>query len=264
MNDLRLLLRLLGVSVRAQTQYRASFAMLAIGQMLTSGADFLGLWAVFARFGSLRGWTMAEVGLLYGMVHVAFAFAEAAGRGFDLFPGMVRTGEFDRMLLRPRGTALQIAGLELQLMRIGRLAQGLAVLIWAMASVGVTWTAAKAALVIAGIASGAAIFYGLFVLQATAAFWTVETLELMNTVTYGGTEAASYPLTIYRPWFRRFFTFVVPLACINLLPAGIILNRGGVAPGPLTAVAPAAGLLFLWVALSVWRLGERRYLSTGS
>ncbi|XXX55556.1 ABC-2 family transporter protein [Sorangium sp. So ce124] len=59
------------------------------------------------------------------------------------------------------------------------------------------------------------MFYGLLVLQATLCFWTVESLEIMNAWTYGGTEAAQYPLTLYRDWFRRFFTFVVPLASVS-------------------------------------------------
>src|ERR671928_195342 len=77
----------------------------------------------------------------------------------------------------------------------------------------------------AAILGGACLFYGLFVLQATLSFWTVETLEIMNTVTYGGTETGQYPLTIYRPWFRLFFTFVVPLVCLNYLPANALLDR---------------------------------------
>ena len=55
-------------------------------------------------------------------------------------------------------------------------------------------------------------------LQATLAFWTTETLEIVNTVSYGGVETAQYPLSIYRPWFRHFFTFVVPLGNGQLLP----------------------------------------------
>jgi len=76
----------------------------------------------------------------------------------------------------------------------------------------------KRRLLLAMIAGGACLFYGLFVIQAVMAFWTIETLEIMNTVTYGGTQTAQYPLTIYHPWLRRFFTFVVPLVCMNYIP----------------------------------------------
>jgi len=264
LNDLKLYFRYLGVSLRGQMQYRASFWMMASGQLLTTAIEFLGIWVLFQRFGNLKGWSLAEVALLYGIVNLAFALAEGIGRGWDVFPALVRAGEFDRLLLRPRGTALQVAGLEMQAMRIGRLLQGLAILVWAVLQAGVGWSLAKTALVLACVVGGACLFYGLFVLQATAAFWTVEALELANTVTYGGTETAQYPLTIYRPWFRRFFTFVVPLACVNYLPAHLLLGRPSEVPALLLWAAPGVGVLFLLVALQAWKVGVRHYRSTGS
>jgi ABC-2 type transport system permease protein len=247
-------------------QYRASFFLWSVGQFLAVGIEFLGIWALFDRFGTLRGWTLPEVALLYGMANVAFALAESFGRGFDTFSALVKGGDFDRLLLRPRSTALQVAGQEFQLLRVGRLLQGFAVLIWGMAALNVAWTAPKALLLLAAILGGACVFYGLFVLQATMCFWTVESLEIMNTVTYGGTETAQYPLTIYRPWFRRFFTFVVPLVCVNYVPASALLGREAAlgVPAFLPWTMPLIGVLFLIVSLQIWKLGERRYRSTGS
>lgn len=131
MNATRLYLRLLGVSVRSQMQYRVSFVLLSIGCLLATSIEILAIWALFGRFESLAGWTLAEVALFFGLVNVAFSLADGFGRGFDLFSRLVKSGEFDRLLLRPRSTALQVAGQELTLMRVGRLVQGLAVLRWA-------------------------------------------------------------------------------------------------------------------------------------
>ena len=265
-DSLRLYVRYVGVSVRSQMQYRASFVMLSLGQLLITGIEFLAIWVLFDRFGSLRDWSLPEVALFYGIVNIAFALSEAAARGFDIFPGMLRSGEFDRLLLRPRTTVLQLMARELQLMRVGRIAQGLAVLVWAGAALDLTWTAAKVALLIAAIAGGACLFAGLFVLQATMAFWTTESLEILNTVTYGGVETAQYPLAIYRPWFRKFFTMVIPLACVNYFPALAILGRADPHGGPaaLGWLAPAVGVAFLAATLQVWRVGVRHYRSTGS
>jgi ABC-2 type transport system permease protein len=263
---LQLYFRYLGISLRGQLQYRASFVMTALGQFALTAIEFGGIWVLFQRFGSLRGWTLAEVALLYGMINVAFALGEGIGRGFDTFPALVKSGDFDRLLLRPRSTALQVAGGELQLMRVGRLLQGLIVLLWAAPRLGIDWSVATIALLVAAILGGACLFYGLFVLQATLSFWTIETLEVMNALTYGGTETGQYPLSIYRPWFRRFFTWVVPLACANYLPAHAILGRpDALGAAPLWQwLSPLAGLLFLGAALQVWHAGVRHYRSTGS
>lgn len=86
-------------------------------------------------------------------------------------------------------------------------------------------------------------------------------LEVMNTMTYGGVETAQFPLSIYRPWFRWFFTLVVPLACANYFPSMAILGHG---TNPLYYLSPLVGLAFLLAALQVWRFGVRHYCSTGS
>ena len=264
MGGTRLYFRLLGVSLRGQMQYRASFVIQVLAYVATIGVEFLATWALFDRFGNLRGWRLPEVALLYGIAHVAFALAEGVGRGFDVFHLLVKSGDFDRLLLRPRGTALQVAGMELQLMRVGRLSVGLAALVWAAASLGIEWNPAKGLLLLGAILGGTCIFYGLFVFQAALSFWTVESLEIVNTVTYGGAETASYPMTIYRPWFRAFFTFVVPLAFINIIPAAAILDRPDLAWATLGWGTPLVGILFLLACLKFWYLGNRYYGSTGS
>jgi ABC-2 type transport system permease protein len=265
-DSIQLFARYAAVSFRSQLQYRASFVMMSAGHFLVVATEFAGLWLLFERFGSLKGWSRPEVALLYGIVHVAFALAEGIGRGFDTFGSLVREGEFDRLLLRPRSTAFQVAAREIQLMRVGRLLQGLLVLGWSMAALGIAWTPAKALLLLGTIAGGACMFYGLLVIQATVAFWTVESLELLNTVTYGGVETAQFPLSIYRSWFRAFFTFVIPLACVNYLPAHALLGRSDIlgSPGLVQWLAPLAGVLFLALSLQVWKLGVRHYCSTGS
>jgi ABC-2 type transport system permease protein len=222
---------------------------------------------LFDRFGSLRGWSLPEVALFYGLVTTAFATAEAAARGFDTFSGMVRTGEFDRVLLRPRSAAFQVAGREsLQLTRVGRFAQGLVVLAWAATALEISWTVPKVALTVVTVAGGACLFSGLFVLQATMCFWTTESLEIVNTVTYGGVETSQYPLTLYRDWFRKLFTYIVPLACTTYFPALAILDRQDALGTSrlFQYCAPLIGVLFLCAALQVWGVGVRHYRSTGS
>ncbi|MCK5557742.1 MAG: ABC-2 family transporter protein [Candidatus Hydrogenedentes bacterium] len=248
-------------------QYRASLFMMSMGQMLFVAIDFAGMWALFARFGSVRGWRLPEVALFYGLVRTAFPFAEAFGRGFDVFSGLVKGGGFDRLLLRPRSAALQVAGAEVTLFRVGRLAQGLVVLIWSANALGIDWTLGRISLVVLTVIGGACFFFALLVLQATLAFWTTETLEIMNAVTYGGTETGKYPLTIYHPWFRKFFTFVIPLACVSYFPALTILGRADQALGSprwFQCLSPLIGVLFLAASLQVWKFGVRHYRSTGS
>jgi ABC-2 type transport system permease protein len=266
MSGLRLYFRYVGISARGQLQYRASFVMQSIGHFLITIVDFVGVWALFDRFGSIRGWTLAEAAVLYGLVSVTFAIADALGRGFDLFGSMVKAGDFDRLLLRPRSTVLQLMGIELTLRRVGRFAQGLIILAWGAAHADAAWSALSITLALLAIVGGVCLFLGLLVFQGTMAFWTTETLELMNSLTYGGVYASQFPLTIYRSWFRRFFTYVVPLGCVSYLPVVAILGKSDPLGTPMWVqwVAPLSGVAFLVVALQFWKLGVRRYVSTGS
>jgi len=259
--------RLVAVSIRSHLQYRASFLLMVFGHFVTSAVEAVGLWALFDRFGMLGQWTLAQVAFLYGIVNVAFPIAEALARGFDIFGrDFVKTGNFDRLLLRPRSTVLQLAGHDFQLQRLGRLAQGLMVLGWATWMLQVDWDLFRIVLLVFTILSGVVFFYALFIFQAVFSFWATESLEIMNTLTYGGVETAQYPLPIYQPGFRRFFTFVVPLGCISYFPAVAILGIDDPLGSPRVAqwLSPLAGYLFFGVSLLAWRSGIRHYTSTGS
>jgi ABC-2 type transport system permease protein len=262
--SIRLYLRYSGIVLRGKMQYRASFIMLSVGQFLTILTEFLAIAALFYRFGDLRGWTLPEIGLLYGIVHISFSIAEGIGRGFDTFSDMIKSGDFDRLLLRPRSTTLQVAGRDFD-PRVGRLIQAVFVLAWAIRSLSIAWTVPKVLLLLFAMSGSVCLFYGLFVLQATLCFWTVEGLEIMNAVTYGGTEAGQFPMTIYRPWFQRFFTFLIPLACVSYFPASVVLNRANSQILTLLLwLSPLAGVAFLGLSLQIWKLGVRHYVSTGS
>src|SRR6185503_17345380 len=129
-DSLRLYFRYAGISFRSQMQYRASFLMRSLGHFLVTGAEFLGFVALFRRFGQINGWTLPQMGLFYGVISISFALTEAVQRGFDILPNLIKSGDFDRILLRPRSAAFQVLGQEFQLMRVGRFAQALLVLIW--------------------------------------------------------------------------------------------------------------------------------------
>lgn len=256
--------RLVGASMAAQMQDRAAFVLQAFTGFLVNGIEFIAIAFLFRRFGAMEGWRLPELALLYGLVQISFAIADAISGGFDNFGNMVRSGDFDRLLLRPRPSALLVMATELQLRRVGRFAQGVAVFAWGAPQVA--WTPAGACLALAAIAGGACLFLGIYVVQATIAFWTIESLEVMNVLTYGGVEQAQYPLSIYRRPIRIFFAAIVPIACINYFPLLAILGRADPlgTPAWFHWIAPLAGPAFLALALAAWHRGERRYASTGS
>ncbi len=266
MNSLRLYARYIGISIRSQMEYRASFLLQTVAHFLLTGIDIVAVWALFERFDSIQGWSLYEVCVFYGMISAAFSINDALTRGFDIFPRLLKQGDFDRYLLRPRGTLLQLFGYELRLSRIGRFSQASLALLFGLSHLHIAISLPNIALIAWTMGGAVCLFMGLLLFQATFAFWTTESLEIMNTLTYGGIETAQYPLAIYHAWFRKFFTFIVPLGCVNYFPLLLLLNRYDPASDPawLYALSPAAGVVFLFAGILAWRVGLRHYASTGS
>lgn len=263
MNGFFLYGRYASLSLRSQMQYRASFLFMMGAYCIQTATEFFSLWMLMDRFQGIAGWTMVEVALLYGITNCCMALAEFFGRAFDQFSALLKSGDFDILLLRPRSTALQVAGQELQPMRLGRFVQGFLILIWAISSLSTSWNLASTVLLFLVMISGTCLFCSLFIIQAALAFWTTETLEIMNILTFGGTEAGRYPMTIYNSWFRHFFTFIVPLACVSYYPVLTILQRPEASPWA-GWMSPFMSIAFLVLSLGFWNFGVSCYRSTGS
>jgi ABC-2 type transport system permease protein len=265
MNGLAMYARFIGVSVRGQMLYPTMFLLRLAGQFFITIIEFGGVWALFVRFSHVRGWTFAEVSLFYATASIAFAFADGLSRGFDsVGPLFIKTGNFDRILLRPRSSALQITGSEFGLSSAGRVGQGVVALIVALALLRPDWGVWQWLLLCWGIAGGVCVFFSLKMLEGVLAFWTTEGLEVANTLTYGGEAAAQYPLDIYARWFRNLLLYFVPIGCSLYLPVALVLGHETGAPAWLAALAPATGLALLGAALALWRFGVGHYTSTGS
>lgn len=264
--DVALYGRLISARLRSQMQYRTSFVLLTLVSFLVTSSDLLAIVILFGAFGELAGWRVGEIALLYSLAMIPFGLSEIVVAGFDLFPQMIQQGEFDRLLLRPVSPFVQVLAADLPLRRLGRVAQGGVALGMAMTWTTIVWTPWKLLYLLGVLGSSVLLFSALFVLGAVLCFWTVQSVEIINTVTYGGTEMASYPLPIYHESLQRFFTFVIPLAFVSYFPALYLLDRPEAQSLPrwLPAMPPVAAAALALAAGAAWQVGVRHYQSTGS
>lgn len=260
---MKIYIKYLMIHFKSQIQYRTSFWLLSLGQFFIPFTVFAGLYFLFEQFGQIKGWKFFEVALCFGIIHMAFALSECFARGFDSFSSLVRNGEFDRLLVRPRSTFLQVLGSKFEFTRFGRLLQSAVVLIWALTHLNIEWNIVKVVTLVLMIVSGVLIFTGIYILAATLCFWTIEGLEVVNIFTDGGREMAQYPLNIYQKWVARFFTFVIPFGTVIYLPLLSILGKN-IGNGIYYMLTPIAGSLFMLPCLLVWQYGVKHYRSTGS
>jgi ABC-2 type transport system permease protein len=259
--------RLLGARIRAEWQYRTSFLLFALGQALIAVLDFAVIAVLFSQVPRLAGWTLPEVAFLYGVSGVAFALADLfVSQVADALPALIREGGFDRLLVRPVGTLVQISAEFFALRRLGKLLQSGAILWLAVAWLDRDWHAGTVLLTLATIAAGAVIFGATFVLTSAIAFWAVESSEVANAFTYGGYHLTQYPLSILDGWLRRLVVYVLPLGFVAYLPALLILGKPAPAglPRALGYASPVVAAAFVLLARAVWATALRHHRSTGS
>ncbi len=251
----------ISISIRCSMQYKVSFFLTAMGQFLVSFNVFLGIFFMFQRFSRVKGFSYSEVLLCFSIMLMEFSLAEMWARGFDTFPGLIRSGEFDRIMVRPRGLVLQVLGSKFELTRIGRMLQAAVMFVYGITSSGVDWTFGRVVTVIFMMIGGTAMFTGLFLIYAALSFFTLEGLEFMNIFTDGAREFGRYPMEVYGKRMLQFCTFIIPYALVQYYPLLYLLGR---VSGPVYIFLPLLAVLFLAPGWLLWRFGVRHYQSAGS
>lgn len=261
MESIKIYCKYVKMNIRSQMEYKVSFLLMSLGHFAITFIEFLGMYALFARFEQIKGWNLYEVSVFYGIINISFAIAEAVGRGFDVFHNHVKKGTFDRILLRPRGLFLQIVSQDFQLMRIGRFLQGCLVLFYGLRHLGKPIDGIDLIVLLISLFCSILFFLGLMILQATLSFWSVESLEIINVFTYGGVQTAQYPIDIYAKWFQKILIYVVPVGSISYFSLRYVLRGENLL---LACMAPLSGVAFFVLSLGLFRIGTRYYCSTGS
>lgn len=251
----------IAMNLKSQMQYKLSFFLTTVGQFITAFTSFFGLYFIFSKVNAIDDFTNGQVFMCFAVVMMAFSIGEMIGGGFTVFTMMMGNGEFDRILVRPRNTILQILMPHMDFSRLGLLVQAIIVLCYAIPISGITWTWQKALTLCLMILCGSALFFGLFLLKAACSFFTVESPEFMNILTYGARQFGRYPFSVYGDGVLKFLTYVIPLALFQYYPLLYLLDRK---QNPIIIILPVISLLFLIPCYAVFRFGMSRYKSTGS
>ena len=266
MDTIRLYIRSMGMLIRSQLQYRVSFFMQTLAQLVMEGGEMLAVILVMDRFERLNQWIPGNLYFFFGMMSVTFYLTEIFGRGMTgNFPSMVRTGQLDTLLLRPRGILTQVMCSGADPRRITCVAVGAAAIIIGSRMSGVQWTALKVLAMAESIVMGMLLILGLFMIEAIFCIHSVKSVELVNALTYGGRSACEYPIDIFPRPLRVLFTVVAPFALTLHVPAAWILDKPLYGwPVWTVFVCPLAGAVTLGIMVMLFHRAIRYYRSTGS
>jgi len=218
---------------------------------------------LFNRFGNIGDWTVERILLIYAIAVTSFGLAESFCRGFDYFPWqMVRGGNFDRLLLRPKSLFTQVAASYFHIHRLARAFTGLGIILWALNRLDIAFSMYNAVMLIFALAGGVLTYTGVFVMSSGISIFTVGALDWIYIFTNASYETTRIPVDHMPRVLRNLFTFFMPMLVISYFPASVIVGWSDAAWRGWLALP--AGLLFLGASMIVWRIGVTHYKSTGS
>ncbi len=251
----------LGMHLKSELEYRVSFILSFLSQILIFFTYYFVILALFAKFDHIKGFTLYEVLFCFSVIQFGYSFNEVFARGLDKFDLLIKEGSFDRLLLRPQNIIIQVLCSNSDFVKVSRLIQAIIVMIIALCHLTITWNFMKVVTLIFMMISSCVIFFGIFLVSASYCFYTIQGLEVRNVFTDGGKHMAQYPIGVFSKGFVIFFTFIIPYAFVNYYPLLYFLGRTN---NILYGFSPLIVILYLIPCVVIFYLGLKRYSSVGS
>ena len=258
---MKLYFKAFGMHLKSALEYKSSFIISFLSQIVIFFSYYFIILALFDKFNNIKGFTLYEVLLCFSIIQFGYAFCEVFARGIDHFDLLIISGDFDRLLLRPKKLILQIMCSDADFTKIARLLQSVVVLIISLVNLNVKLTYLKVITLILMMISSIVIFFGIFLLAASYCFWTVQGLEVRNVFTDGGKHIAQYPIGIFKKGIVYFFTLVIPYAFVNYYPLLYFIGKENKL---IYAFSPLLTFIYIIPCFLIFKLGLKRYSSVGS
>jgi len=168
--SIKLYFKLMRMNFLAGLQYKG-WPLMVLQVLIVVISDPIGLIFMFSRFGNIGSWTVERLLLIYAMAVTSFGLAETFCRGFDYFPWMmIRSGDFDRVLLRPCSIIVQVAGSYFHIHRISRVFGGSCAIALCLWKQQVQLTPINIVTIALALAGGFFAYSGVFIATSGIAF----------------------------------------------------------------------------------------------
>jgi viologen exporter family transport system permease protein len=243
---------LMATNLKATVALRGAFALQVIFMALNNLTFFVFWWALMRRVPVIRGWHLADVQLLFGLVAVAFGLTVTVAGGVCHLGRFIEDGDLDTLLTQPRPVLVYALGMRSHPSGIGDVISG-TLLIAASGYLSLH----SAPLVIVGIGAASVMFVATGIIFFSLAFWLgkVETIarqlwELLITF-------SMYPEPLFGGVLRLLLFTILPAGFVGYLPVAVV--RAPSMPDVCLLVLAAAGYLVLGVL--IFDRGLRRYTS---
>lgn len=257
---MKLIGKYLGMYFKSQLEYKSSFILTCIAQLLTLSLSSFMVFILMDKFHFLDNYDIYELMLGISIVQFGFSFSECFMRGFDKFSEVIKVGGLDLMFIRPRNIYVQVFGSNIELTKLSRVLGSLVLFIIAISNIdSITWYGVLYLFLL--LVGSSMIYAALFIFSACFCFKTVEGLEFMNIFTDGSREFGQYPMGLFRREVILVFTFLIPLACVNYYPISYILGKSD---NIWYLISPLMTFILFIMSIITFNRCIRHYEGTGS
>jgi ABC-2 type transport system permease protein len=247
--------------VKVMMEYRVDFLIGIASVFLQQFAAIFFIKVVFDHIETLKGWSFYEILLIYGIAfmgrsihHIFFDNLWTLGWQY------VRSGNLDRLLIRPINPLFQVIAERVQQDGIGQLLIGGIVLYTSISHLDITFDAWDVLLLIVMILSSGFIFVAINLFFITFSFWMTDSLPVVFAV-FNLADFARYPMTIYNKFILFVLTFIIPYGFTAFYPASAFFDGGY---KTIAYFTPLVALLSCVLAYAFWQRGLKAFASTGS
>ena len=258
---MKLVFKYMAMHLKSQLEYRSSFILSFFAQIFPTGLSAAMVFVLLDKFNFSTEFDVYEVMLAVSIVQFGFGFSECFWRGFDKFSDIIKHGTLDLMLIKPRNIYLQVFGSNIEFAKLSRWIGALVLFVIAICNINFDFNIFSIILLIGLLIFSTLIYAALYIFSACLCFKTIEGLEFMNIFTDGSREFGQYPMAIFKREVLVFFTYIIPIACVNYYPIMYILDKGN---SILYLISPLFCFVLLGLAILTFNKCMRHYASSGS
>ncbi|MCG8500927.1 MAG: ABC-2 family transporter protein [Firmicutes bacterium] len=229
-------------------------------------AGILMLKVIVEKFQALNGWTFPQLAFVYGLGLLSHGLMVVLFIQSWNIGGMVRHGEFDRMLLRPANVFFQFAVMHINFIGLIDLIPGVIIFLYGCDLAGFHLGPINIIKLLLVVVGGALIRGAFFIITGSIAFWTKSSESLVGFSLNLMQRSAMYPLSIYPYIIQMVLTFIIPFGFICFYPACDFLGQNDRIMLPLDFVGwtPLVGGAMFVLANKLFNMGLKNYESSGS
>ena len=153
---------------RSWFQYQVDALLRSFAVFAREATSIIVVFFTLLKFDTLNGWNIYEMLFLFSLIYVTYGILIIFFTGLRDFGNTVKSGGFDRYILRPRGLLYQLIFANADwFAAVGHGGLGILLFILSAAKIGVVWTPVKVIYYIFSIIGGVLIQGAIFLFLAT-------------------------------------------------------------------------------------------------